>query len=94
VISYKSCSRRLAICSSRSAYLASIDEWESGMLLLLRRMVLVGLALASAGLGVALSLSLTPSSAILRSIPLWETQEIQGIQESPSPHASPGRDIV
>ena len=64
------------------------------MLLLLRRMVLVGLALASAGLGVALSLSLTPSSAILRSIPLWETQEIQGIQESPSPHASPGRDIV
>ena len=70
-------------------------------MLLLRRMVLVGLALASAGLGVVFSLSLTPSSAIARSIPIWETTEMvlpgasdSEAQPKTSPHASPGRDIV
>jgi len=71
------------------------------MLLLLRRMVLVGLALASAWLGVALSLSLTPSSAVVRSIPSWEATDLLlpsasdgGPQPKTSPHASLGRDIV
>ena len=71
------------------------------MLLLLRRMVLVVLALSSAGLGVALSLASTPSSAVLRSIPLWEATEMvlpnasdSEPQPKISPHASLGRDIV
>ena len=43
---------------------------------MLLRIVLMGLALAGAGLGVALSLSMTPSSAIVRSIPAWKTTEM------------------
>ena len=74
---------------------------------MLLRIVLATLALAAAGLGVALSLSLTPSTAILRSIPVWEprgTLVPSTLEEAPqtarpadgakkSPHAS-RRDLV
>ena len=43
---------------------------------MLLRIVLMGLALATAALGVALCLSLTPSSAIVRAIPVWKTTEM------------------
>jgi hypothetical protein len=56
---------------------------------MLLRIVLMGLAIATAGLGVALSLSLTPSSAILRSVPRWETTEMLFPKASDSTPASP-----
>jgi len=75
---------------------------------MLLRIVLVVLALAGAGLGVALSLSLTPSSAIVRSIPMWGTTEMlfpRAPRDMPassrpanapetSPHAFSTRDVV
>jgi hypothetical protein len=77
--------------------------------MLLLRIILVVLALASAGLGVALSLSLTPSRAIVRSIPqipIWEATHMvlpSASDSEPQPprptdatfrHASLNRDIV
>lgn len=75
---------------------------------MLLRIVLMGLALAGAGLVVALSLSMTPSSAIVRSIPAWKTTEMlfpRASDDRPassrpsdarktSPHALSTRDIV
>jgi hypothetical protein len=74
---------------------------------MLLRITLVGLAIAAAGLGVALSLSLTPSGAIVRSIPRWQSTEMlfpraNDTQASPrasdpakaSPHAVSARDVV
>lgn len=75
---------------------------------MLLRIILMGLALAGAGLGVALSLSMTPSSAIVRSIPVWKTTDMlfpRASDDTPassrptgaaktSPHALSTRDIV
>ena len=75
---------------------------------MLLRIILMGLALAGAGLGVALSLSMTPSSAIVRSIPVWKTTEMlvpRASDDTPasshpthapttSPRAVSARDIV
>jgi len=52
------------------------------------RIILMGLALAGAGLGVALSLSMTPSSAILRSVPVWKATEMLFPRESADTPAS------
>ena len=75
---------------------------------MLLRIVLMGLALATAVLGVALCLSMTPSSAIVRSIPVWKTSETlfpRTPDDAPAssrpadapktpPHAFSTRDIV
>lgn len=75
---------------------------------MLLRIILVVLALAGAGFGVVLSLSLTPSRAILRSVPTWETTEMlfpRASENTPassrptdaqktSPHAVSMRDVV
>ena len=75
---------------------------------MLLRIILMGLALAGAGLEVAWSLSMTPSSVIVRSIPVWETTDMpfpRASDDTPassrpsgapktSPHALSTRDIV
>ena len=102
---YRFWRRRPATRASGNVYRASIDKRENQMLL---RIVLAGLAVAAAGLGVALSLSLTPSGAIVRSLPRWESTEMlfpRASDNTPAssrptdaanttPHAVSARDVV